>query len=347
MIHSGNIISAHTRTSTIFSRRPGTDAILSTEMIKFGPVQEKLSTSKVMDQPKIERLLRLMKYLSGNVNYSIGELADRLGMSPRTVYRYIDTLRSAGFAVNKLSGDIYKLCRLPKDAVEIDKLVYFSEEEAYLVNSLIDRLAPTNSLKANLRQKLSAIYRSTGIADFADSRGSAAIVESLGRAVEQRRKAILKDYESGNSHTIRDRRIEPFAFTADYADIWGYDLEDSRNKTFKISRISDVLVLDEEWTCGAEHHKSPTDIFRMTSDHTVHVRLRLSLYAKNLLVEEYPLAARDLEPDSGGAWILDTEVCGMQGAGRFVCGLAREVEIVEGDALRDYVRGCAGLLQKI
>ena len=48
-----------------------------------------------MDQPKIERLLRLMQLLSGNVDYSIGELGDRLDMSPRTIYRYIDTLKSA------------------------------------------------------------------------------------------------------------------------------------------------------------------------------------------------------------------------------------------------------------
>ena len=33
-----------------------------------------------MDQPKIERLLRLMQLLSGNVDYSIGELGDRLDM---------------------------------------------------------------------------------------------------------------------------------------------------------------------------------------------------------------------------------------------------------------------------
>ena len=43
-----------------------------------------------MDQPKIERMLRLMKYMSGNVNYTIDELAEKLDMSYRTIYRYID-----------------------------------------------------------------------------------------------------------------------------------------------------------------------------------------------------------------------------------------------------------------
>ena len=50
-----------------------------------------------MDQPKIERLLRLLRLLSGNVTYTVDELADRLDTSWRSIYRYIDTLKSAGF----------------------------------------------------------------------------------------------------------------------------------------------------------------------------------------------------------------------------------------------------------
>ena len=62
-----------------------------------------------MDQPKFERLLRLMRLLSGNVTYSIDELAQKLEMSERTIYRYIDTFKAAGFAVEKLYGNIYRL----------------------------------------------------------------------------------------------------------------------------------------------------------------------------------------------------------------------------------------------
>ena len=40
-----------------------------------------------MDQPKLERLLRLMKMLTANTEYTIDDLAERLMMSRRTVYR--------------------------------------------------------------------------------------------------------------------------------------------------------------------------------------------------------------------------------------------------------------------
>lgn len=48
-----------------------------------------------MDQSKLERLLRLMKLLTANTTYNIDQLAERLQMSRRTVYRYIDTFREA------------------------------------------------------------------------------------------------------------------------------------------------------------------------------------------------------------------------------------------------------------
>lgn len=290
-----------------------------------------------MDQPKMERMLRLMKLLSGNVNYSVPELSDKLGMSVRTIYRYIDTFKAAGFAVTKLHGDCYKLGSLPKDTVDLDRLIYFSEEEAYLVNSLIDGLTPTNSLKSNLKQKLSAIYKSTSIADYVDSRSNSAHVQALGEAIDGHLKVVLKDYESGNSHTIRDRFIEPFAFTTDYIDVWGYDLEDGRNKTFKIARIGEVLLRGGEWTSAACHKKSGTDIFRMSGDVPYRVKLKLSFMAKNLLVEEYPLAGKFLSKE-GQNWILDTEVFSMNGVGRFVSGLMGEVEIIVGEELKTFLK---------
>ena len=104
-----------------------------------------------MDQPKFERLLRLMRLLSGNVTYSIDELAEKLEMSERTIYRYIDTFKAAGFAVEKLYGNIYRLTSLNDDTLDLSKLVYFSEEEAAIVNNMIDGLDNSNALKTGLK----------------------------------------------------------------------------------------------------------------------------------------------------------------------------------------------------
>ena len=290
-----------------------------------------------MDQPKFERMLRLMRLLSGNVTYSIDELADRLEMSERTIYRYIDTFKAAGFAVEKLYGDIYRLTSLNDDTLDLSKLVYFSDEEAAIVNNMIDGLDNTNALKAGLKRKLAAVYDSTSIADFVAKSSNTANVHALSEAIKSRSQVILHDYESSHSGQVRDRHVEPFGFTTNYIDAWCYDLEDGRNKCFKIARMGEVEILPTLWKEEQKHHLQPVDAFRIHGNNGMHVKLRLSQRAKNLLLEEYPLAEKSVHK-KGSDWIFEGTIRGLEGAGRFVTGLATEVEILEGEELKNYVR---------
>ena len=41
-----------------------------------------------------------MWLLTANDTYTIEELADMLDTSPRTIYRYLDTFKAAGFSVS-------------------------------------------------------------------------------------------------------------------------------------------------------------------------------------------------------------------------------------------------------
>ena len=290
-----------------------------------------------MDQPKIERMLRLMKMMSGNTNYTIEELASKLGMSYRSVYRYIDTFKASGFVIEKLQKNVYKVGKMPRSHVDMSKLIYFSEEEAYLVNSMIDGLHPTNQLKIDLKKKLSAIYSCTSIANYVHSEDTVSNIQELEKAVREKKKVILKAYESANSKGVCDRFVEPFEFTTNCIDIWGYDLEKKECRVFKISRINSVVVLEDYWTNEDKHQKSKTDCFRMSSLEQTPVKLELSIRAKNLLLEEYPLAQADLK-EIDGKWILDTMVSNMAGVGRFVIGLADEVKIIDSPVLVEYIK---------
>jgi len=283
-------------------------------------------------------MLRLMKLMSGPVNYSVNELAEKLDTSYRSIYRYIDTFKSAGYVVEKIgNSNVYKLLSVPEELPDFNKLVYFSEEEAWLVNGLIDRLDPTNKLKVNLKQKLSVIYDSTRIADWVDNKSNAANIQQLGKAIQFGRQAVLKNYESGHSHTVRDRLVEPFAFTVNQIEVWCYDLEDNANKLFKVSRIGEVEVLDKLWEKDSQHKKRGMDVFGMSGESSYHVVLKMSVLAKNLLLEEYPLAERDVRKEGEG-WILDTVVYNLKGVCRFYVGLASDCSIVESEPLKRYVR---------
>ena len=290
-----------------------------------------------MDQPKIERMLRLMKMMAGNRNYTIDELAEKLGTSYRSIYRYIDTFKDCGFVVNKVRSNVYKLGKLPKSYVELKNLIYFSEEEAYVVNGLINSLDATNMLKANLKKKLSAVYDSTSIVKYVQKSEVAEHIEQLGEAIRTKKKVILKAYESAHSQEVADRFIEPFELTTNCIDVWGFDLEKQENRVFKISRIGKVCLLQDSWSNEESHQTSKTDCFRISGFSQTPIKLELSLMAKNLLIEEYPLAEIDLRHEDD-KWILETNVSGMEGVGRFVIGLASDVRVIDSPELKAYIK---------
>ena len=281
-------------------------------------------------------MLRLMKLMSGNTNYTIGELAKKLGITYRSVYRYIDTFENSGFVVDKVRKNVYKLGKMPKGLVELDKLIYFSEEEAYIVNSLINGLDATNALKADLHKKLTAVFQCTSIGDYIDDKNCAANIEMLGQAIREKKKVILKNYESGNSKLVADRLIEPYEFTTNYIDIWGYDIEKGENKVFKISRIGKVKETNDIWVNEDRHQKSKTDCFRISGYEQTHIKLELSMMAKNLLIEEYPLASKYVTYD-GKYWWFKGNVKDLAGVGRFVIGLADQIQVIDSDALSRYI----------
>ena len=290
-----------------------------------------------MDQPKLERMLKLMKLMTGNVNYTVNDLAERLDTSYRSIYRYIETFKDAGFVVQKLDGGVYKLGKESRYFKEISQLVHFTDEEAHIVNQLIEALDDTNSLKQNLRRKLTTVYNCTSMASSIVRGKNASNVNRLLEAIEERRQVVLVDYASSHTGVVRNRLVEPFGFTTNYVQAWCYEPESGMNKLFKVSRIGSVEVLDVEWQSGAEHAEGYIDIFRMTGFEQHRVQLRLGMLARNLLIEEYPLAERDIVSLGDKSWLLDTMVCNYLGVGRFVMGLLDDIEIVDSPEFDRYI----------
>ena len=291
-----------------------------------------------MDQPRVERVFRLMRLMTGNAYFTVEELAEKLETSYRSIYRYIDTFKELGFAVEKIHGNVYRLVKTPAPFKDLSKLVYFSDEEAKIVCNLIENLDSTHALKSALYKKLAAIYDLTSINEFKGSKSNAACVQALKGAMDDHKQVVLKNYASSNSGEIRDRIVEPFGFTNNHIDVWAYDVEKKDNRVFKIPRIEWVDVLTSDWAYEKEHHRKNIDDFRMSYDgEGVKVRLELSLRAKNLLVEEFPTAESGLKEEKG-KWYYEGTVGKMEGVGRFCIGLAGDVKVVDSPELEEYIK---------
>ncbi|MDD3744227.1 MAG: WYL domain-containing protein [Lentimicrobiaceae bacterium] len=289
-----------------------------------------------MEQPKLDRQLRLMMMLTGNCNLSIAQIAERFDTTERTIYRYIDTFRAAGFVIKRVNG-FYRIDKSSPYFREISSLVHFTKEEAYILKSAIESIDETNLIKQNLKRKLYTVYDYKILAETVVKGKNSININRLSEAIDEHKQVILKAYSSANSNKVSDRLVEPFRFTTNYIQLWAFEPHSGRNKLYKISRIHSVELLPDEWQNSDKHTEGRIDIFRISSQEQLPVKLKLGLRAASLLTEEYPLAEKYLSPCSDNCWLLETEVCSYEGIGRFAAGLMDDIEWMEPAELREFM----------
>src|SRR6056297_13361 len=292
-------------------------------------------------QPKIQRVLELLLMLNCKYGRSLDEVSQNLDVSKRTAYRYIKTLRNAGFVVDKkesLGKYYYLINQEDSDHRDISELLHFSKEEAYILSKAIHSIDQENELKINLIKKLYSLYDFDRVAVPIIKKENSNTVHALSEAINKKKQVILAGYQSSHSGQVCDREVEPFEFTTNFVSVWCYDLKDEENKIFKTSRIGGVILKQEQWQYENQHESAFMDVFRISSYKKIPLKLSLSLLAMNLLTEEYPLAEKYIRKKSDNSYVFETEVASLAGVGRFVLGLVDEIEIHKPESLKEYIR---------
>lgn len=274
----------------------------------------------------MEKSLRLLMLLSYNKSYSREEIAEKFEISERSVYRHLNQIENSGFVLDRSNGR-YKLLQDERSA-SLQKLLHFSEEEAYILYKSLSNLKASDTFLKSLIKKLHTLYDFQALKQV-QLQDNIEKVKLLSQAITSQKQVILKQYQSSNSQSISDRLVEAFEFMEDYKAIWCLDLEDSTIKQFKISRITDVAILSINWSHEEQHQSPFTDAFRMASDKPIaNVKATLSLKAYNLIREEYPLSETYLK-EGNNRYYLDIPIADYHGIGRFVLGLPGDIKIEE------------------
>lgn len=169
-------------------------------------------------------------------------------------------------------------------------------------------------------------------------------IVALLKAMNEKRQVVLHDYKTLISDEKSDQKVEAYAFTTNYTNLWCYDIKTNENKLFNTSRIGSVEILSTSWSSEQEHRQGKMDFFHRSGTDPIHIKLRLDAMAKNILVEEYPESANVVERDvTENRWILDAKVYHIEEIARFYIGLANHIEILKGDELNSY---CIEFCQK-
>ena len=288
------------------------------------------------DQAKFQRMLEILIKLSGSYGYSVKQLAEDFHSSERTIFRYLTTIRNAGFLLDNHNG-YNKIDKKSPDYKHLSKLIHFSQEEAYILSKAIHLIDDEGKLKNDLYEKLYVLFDSDKAVNNIVRKQSSENVISLKGAIKYKDQVILHGYKSSNSNNNRDRLLEPFSYTTNYNCVWCYDIEAKSSKIFKVAKIKEVKVTENKWKHERQHKKNEIDVFRIGGKKTIPVKLTLSLMAHNLLVEEYPLSENYLSKSKDNKNVFDGWVCDFNGIGRFVLGMMDQVEIIKPKSFKDYL----------
>ena len=297
-----------------------------------------------MELEKLGRQLQLMLLLTQNTAYSVEEIGKNLGMSRRTIYRYLDVFKNLGFVVKK-SGTRYRLDYTSPFFRRLSSGVSFTEDEAMTISQILNSVYDNSQQIRALRKKLMRIYEPELLARHGVSEQYATNISTLFDCIREERVCILRGYDSPSSGKKTDRIVEPYLFLNENSEVRCYEIATQMNKTFKIGRMQSVQPLDLLWANKAEHKPFYTDLFHFSGEERHMVTLMLGRLATSLLLEEFPAAESHLISEKNGRHRLETEVCSYKGIGRFVMGLADDIEVVDSPEFSAYLRERVASLQ--
>ena len=286
---------------------------------------------------KLKKQLELLILLSDGRNYTIEELCERMELSRRNFYYLLDFIKHAGFIVFKNQG-CYHIDRRSPFFTQLLQTIQFTDRDVKTIHSVLTMAGNDSEMVNQLRQKLENAYSLSVSADSPVRRQMDSNLKMLRKAMSEKKTVRLVGYSSPHSHTVKDRIVEPFLLLHDNQDVRCHELVSGANKTFKISRMTGVEMLDTPWLHEDSHRQVFTDIFMFSSEERHRVRLRLGQLSHNLFMEEYPQGAHYVTPNEDGSWLLDIEVCDYRGLGRFVFGLFKDIEVVEGEGFKAYMK---------
>jgi len=197
------------------------------------------------------RLFEIIYLLLNKDRVTAKELAERFGVSTRTIYRDVDAISLAGIPVYTEKGKGGGISLLP-DFV-LNKSILSDQEQSEILASL-QGLTQIHSVDADhVLEKLSTVFNKTAAkwleVDFTDWSFEQQDFWSDFKSAILKKLIVEFDYYSSYSEMTR-RRVEPLQlwFKSRNWYLKAYDLNKCDIRVFKLSRVRNMNVTDEVFT---------------------------------------------------------------------------------------------------
>ena len=309
-----------------------------------------------MDTPA--RLLRMLTLMSSRGTWRGEELAERLGVTERSIRRDITRLRGLGYPIESLTGKYggYSLGaggRLPPLLLSDDEAVSIAvalndvsrRASTAVAESAISALTKLGQvMPTTLRERVAALSEVVvGLSSFAERGNEAGNVDTLmGLAIACARSERARfDYRTGDG-TESVRHTEPFRLV-NVSQRWylvAFDIDRDAWRTFRLDRVERVRVTGARF----QRTDTPPDAATFVAE-----GLAVHSYAQSALVRvhappahavrEIPATVGVVRADPDDAACSIVEIGGDDDwIARFLASLELPYDVIEPESLRSELR---------
>ncbi|GJM34624.1 MAG: hypothetical protein DHS20C18_36250 [Saprospiraceae bacterium] len=278
----------------------------------------------------MHRVFKLIRLLNSTPRRTASQLISTLETTSSTFYRDLKLLERLGYIVEKDVNDRHFL----QMQMERGNKSVLDPDELFFLQDHLQQTAGNSPQAEAILHKFDLNLSMIPLADALPQLHASRILQLLRTGIELKRCILIKGYNSLSSETTGDRRVEPLELTEDFHYFIAWDIDKNRQSQFKLSRIQDIDYLEEKVTPG--RIASPMDIFGLTGESWIEVKLKLSNLAYHLLVEEFPRSRPYVNRRREGVF-FEGQVRNWKGIGRFVLGLPGEVEVIRPVAFQEYL----------
>lgn len=278
------------------------------------------------------RLFRILYHLLQTGHSTAPELAERLEVSVRTIYRDLDALSGAGvplYAERGRGGGI----ALPERYV-LDRTLLSAQEQSQLL-AAVQGFCAAECDSAALPAKLAGLFRTPDalwvemdLTGWVQARPEAELFPTLKQAILQKRVVTFR-YFSGSGHS-GVRHVEPvrLVFKDKGWYLYGFCLLREAFRFFKLTRMAELLVLDETHT-----RTLPGRVLAqpLLPERTLPVTLRFEPGMAYRVYDEFPAG---VARDAAGGLLVTADLPDSEALYSYLFSFGSGVEVLAPPAVR-------------
>lgn len=303
----------------------------------------------------VTRMLAVFTAIQGGRQYTTAELASKMNVSTRTIFRDLSQLQEAGFPIYFDSQrrtyrltDNFQMRPLHVTSEELGTLVaalsYMrrrgSSAARKPVSALMDKLLAT--LPQQQREEAGEMDRVIAV-DPIGAHGveDEKVVRALEHALAQHRKVQIRyaAFVRAGEESLRVVRPYGLVYRGTSRYLIGYCEERADIRTFRVGRVRAITLLEQRFAIPADFSLDSylSGLWGITEGPQTHVRLRFAPGVAQLALETQWHPTQQVMREEDGGVIMTMTTRGPAELSRWIAGYGGAIQVLEPASLKEAV----------